>query len=184
MTVIEVCVEDGRVMSLRVNTMAPILIAYDGSAAARDAVRKAGELFPSRRAIVLTIWEPGLNDFMLTPDPTGMGTTMLPYNPELVREIARANEDHAGDIAADGQTLATASGLQAEVLVVRDETVVADAIVAQANEHDVAIIVIGSRGLTGLKSMLLGSTSKHLLERSSRPVLVVRHPEDHEHIDR
>jgi nucleotide-binding universal stress UspA family protein len=163
-----------------VDTTAPILIAYDGSVAARDAVSKAGDLFPSRRAIVLTVWEPGLNDFMLTPDPTGLGTTMLPYNPELVQEIARANEDHAGDIAADGKALASASGLQAEALVVRDETVVAEAIAAHADAHDVAVIVIGSRGLKGLKSMLLGSTSKHLIERSSRPVLVVRHPEDHD----
>jgi len=163
-----------------VSATAPILIAYDGSTAARDAVREAGELFPSRRALVLTVWEPALGDFMLMPDPTGMGTTMLPYDPELVQEIARANEDHAGDIAADGQRLASAAGLQAEVLVVRDQTVVADAITTAADDHDVAVIVIGSRGLKGLKSMLLGSTSKHLLEYSSRPVLVVRHPEDHD----
>jgi nucleotide-binding universal stress UspA family protein len=165
---------------LLVSATAPILIAYDGSVAARDAVREAAELFPSRRAIVLTVWEPGLSDFMLTPDPSGMGTTMLPYDPELIQEIARANEDHAGDIAADGQALASASGLRAEALVVRDQTVVADAIAAAADEHDVAVIVIGSRGLKGLKSMLLGSTSRHLLECSRRPVVVVRHPADHD----
>jgi hypothetical protein len=34
---------------------APILIAYDGSDAARAAVRAAGELFAPSRALVLTV---------------------------------------------------------------------------------------------------------------------------------
>jgi len=158
---------------------AAILIAYDGSTAARAAVEQAGLLFAPRPAIVLTVWEPGLGDFMLAPDPMGAGTTMLPYDPSLGREIDRANEDHAHDIAADGATLAGAAGLQAQALAIADELHVADTIVTQAHDHGAAAIVVGSRGLRGLKSRLLGSSSRALLECSDLPVLVVRHPEDH-----
>jgi nucleotide-binding universal stress UspA family protein len=165
---------------LNVDATSPILIAYDGSVAARDAVARAGELFPGRRAIVLTVWETGLGELMMAPDPMGAAGGMLPYDPAMGQAVTKAHEGHARDIAEHGKELASSLGLQAQALIVQDETVVADEIVTQADEHDVAVIVVGSRGLRGLKSMLLGSTSKHLIERSSRPVLVVRHPEDHE----
>jgi nucleotide-binding universal stress UspA family protein len=158
---------------------APILIAYDGSDPARAAVRQAGALFAPRRAIVLTVWEPGLAEFMLVPDPAGMGSTMLPYDPSVAREVERASEDHARDIAEAGAALARDTGLDAEPLAVEDVTHASDAIVAQADESDAAAIVIGSRGLRGLKSKLLGSTSADVLHRTNRPVVVVRHPEEH-----
>jgi nucleotide-binding universal stress UspA family protein len=158
---------------------AAILIAYDGSDAARAAVEQAGVLFAPRRAIVLTVWESGLGEFMLAPNPMGGGTTMIPYDPSLAGELDRANEDHARDIAADGAALASTAGLQAQALTVVDELAVADTIVSQAAEQGVSAIVIGSRGLKGLRAKLLGSTSRGLLEKSALPVLVVRHPEDH-----
>lgn len=160
---------------------APILIAYDGSPAAREAVEQAGVLFAPRRALIVTVWEPGLSEFMLVPDATGMGTTMLPYDPSVVREVDRAGEDQARDIAHDGETLARKAGLQAEALVVRDITDAADAIVASAGEHNASTIVMGSRGLKGLRSKLLGSTSGAVLRKAGRPVVVVRHPDDQQH---
>lgn len=157
---------------------APILIAYDGSPAAREAVEQAGVLFAPRKATIVTVWEPGLSEFMLVPDATGMGTTMLPYDPSVVREVDRAGEDHAKDIAHDGASLAQKVGLQAEAIAVRDITDAATAIVAAAKEREVSAIVIGSRGLKGLRSKLLGSTSGEVLRKAGRPVVVVRHPDD------
>jgi nucleotide-binding universal stress UspA family protein len=163
------------------SAQAAILIAYDGSTAARVAVAQAGVLFAPRRAIVLTVWEPGLGNFMLASDPMGMGTTMLPYDPSFGQKVDRANEDRARDIAADGQALAIAAGLDAEALAIEDDLHAADTIVSQAEQHGASAIVIGSRGLKGLKSKVLGSTSRAVLEKSGFPVVVVRHPEDHEH---
>jgi nucleotide-binding universal stress UspA family protein len=158
---------------------APILIAYDGSEAARAAVREAGALLAPCRALVLTVWEPSLAQFMLVPDPTGLSSTMMPYDPSLARDVERASEEHARDIAQDGARLAQAAGLQAQPLTAEDSLAPADAIVTAAEEHDARAIVIGSRGLRGLKSKLLGSTSAHVLQHSSCPVVVVRHPDDH-----
>jgi nucleotide-binding universal stress UspA family protein len=158
----------------------PIVIAYDGSTAARSAVHQAGLLFAPRHAIVLTAWEPGLAEFMLMPGAGGMGSMMMPYDPSVVRDIDRAAEGHAHDIAEDGAQLARSEGLIAEALAVRDTADTVDALVTAAEEHHAAAIVVGSRGLKGLKSKLLGSTSSGLLSRANCPVVVVRHPEDSE----
>ncbi len=42
-----------------------------------------------------------------------------------------------------------------------------------AAEHDVDLIVLGSRGLGGFPERLLGSTSTQVAQRSTRPVVVV-----------
>jgi nucleotide-binding universal stress UspA family protein len=151
----------------------PIVIAYDGSDAARAAVNEAAALFGSRHAIVLTVWEPGLADFMLMPNTMGTGTMMMPYDPATVQAIDKAAEDHARDIAEDGVKLAQAGGLQAEALPVRDAADIADTILETASERDAAAIVIGSRGLKGFKSKLMGSSSSSVLSRSSVPVVIV-----------
>ena len=159
----------------------PIVIAYDGSDAARAAVNEAAALFGSRHAIVLTVWEPGLADFMLMPNTMGTGTMMMPYDPETVQAIDKAAEDHATDIAEDGVKLAQAGGLQAEALPVRDAADIADAILQTASEREAAAIVIGSRGLKGFKSKLMGSSSSSVLSRSEVPVVIVHAPEADQH---
>ena len=48
-------------------------------------------------------------------------------------------------------------------------------IVEIANRYDAAAIVMGSRGLTGLQSMLLGSVSSAIVHHADRPTLIIRH---------
>jgi nucleotide-binding universal stress UspA family protein len=55
---------------------------------------------------------------------------------------------------------------------VRDDGV-AGAILAVADELDANAIVVGTRGLTGLRSMLLGSVSHAVLQHANRTVIVV-----------
>ncbi len=161
--------------------VSPIVIAYDGSDASRAAVNEAAALFGSRHAIIVTVWEPGLADYMAMPGTMGTGTMMMPYDPSTVQEIDRASEDHARNIAEDGVKLAAAGGLEAEASPVRDAADIADAILEIASERDAAAIVIGSRGLKGLKSKLLGSSSSSVLSRADRPVVVVHQPVAHQH---
>ena len=41
-------------------------------------------------------------------------------------------------------------------------------------EHAVEAVVVGSRGLSGVKSVLLGSVSNGIVHHATRPVVVVR----------
>jgi nucleotide-binding universal stress UspA family protein len=155
----------------------PIVIAYDGSPAARAAVLAAGSLFGHRKAIVLTAWDPRLGEMMLLPDPTGLGTTMTPYDPTLAREIDREVQNTAHAIAADGAKLARSCGLDAQEIAVEDASHPADAILQAAKEHGAAAIVLGSRGHSGLRAKLLGSTSNTVLKGAGDcPVAIVHAP--------
>ena len=65
--------------------------------------------------------------------------------------------------------LADDAGVDAEA-----ELLVGYQILRLADDVGADLIVVGSRGLGGLKSMIVGSTSREVLAHADRPVLVVR----------
>ena len=152
---------------------APVLIAYDGSEVSRAAVRHAAELFAGRPAVVATVWEPGLAAVAMgIPDTMGAGT--LPPDPVTLEAVDRAQSEHASAVAGDGAELARSAGLVAEPLPVPDEVDIADTLIGIARERGAAVVVVGSHGISGLRSRLLGSVSRKLIEHCDRPVLVLR----------
>jgi nucleotide-binding universal stress UspA family protein len=54
---------------------------------------------------------------------------------------------------------------------------VAAAVVAAADDHDAAVVVVGSRGRSAVREILMGSVAMGTLHLSHRPVLVVPDPE-------
>ena len=50
----------------------------------------------------------------------------------------------------------------------------ADKIVKYAKDHEMELIIIGSRGLGGINSVLLGSVSQRVTQQSSCPVMIVK----------
>jgi nucleotide-binding universal stress UspA family protein len=50
---------------------------------------------------------------------------------------------------------------------------VAQAILRAADEYEAMAVVVGSRGRSGWRSMLLGSVSNAVVHHSTKPVLVV-----------
>ncbi|HKP21012.1 MAG TPA: universal stress protein [Thermoleophilaceae bacterium] len=157
---------------------APVVIAYDGSEIARAAVRHAADLFSGRPAVLLTVWEPGLATVSVgLPDTVGMGT-LLP-DPATIDAVDRSQREHATAVAADGAELARSGGLAAEPLAVPDEVDVADTLCRIAKERSAAVIVVGSHGISGLRTRLLGSVTRRLIEHCDRPVLVIRAHDAH-----
>jgi nucleotide-binding universal stress UspA family protein len=151
---------------------APVLIAYDGSDTARHAVREAAKLLGSREVLVVTIWEPALAYESSMPT-AGLEMPPVPVDVEGARELEEELHERARGTAQEGAELARSVGLQAKGLAVADEVHVADAIIDVARKRAVAAIVVGSRGLKGLRARLEGSTSNAVVKHAPCPVVVV-----------
>jgi nucleotide-binding universal stress UspA family protein len=156
---------------------APVLVAYDGSDAASAAVRAAAELFRGRRLVVATVWEPGLAMTMASSgDPAALAYN-LPSAAEMVA-VDRRERDHAAAAAEEGARLATELGATAEPCPLPDDDGVPETLAAFAASCGACALVVGSRGLRGVRSRLFGSTSRALLEGARLPVVVVKSPDD------
>jgi nucleotide-binding universal stress UspA family protein len=142
-----------------------ILIAYDGSQDARCAVSKAAELFPGEPVTVLTVWQ----RFIDTMARVGGGVGVIVDYEAIDKDTQQA----AVDRAAGGVKLAEEAGLDGTAKVAVVETTVADAILSEADAIDARAVVCGSRGYTGVKSLMLGSVSHHLLQHADLPIVVV-----------
>jgi nucleotide-binding universal stress UspA family protein len=99
----------------------------------------------------------------------GMG--MAP--PPISDEIAEGEERDARDRAEDGAQHARARGLTAQARADRIESAAWRTIVDAAERDGADVIVMGTRGLSGLRSLLLGSTSHQVAQHARCPVLIV-----------
>lgn len=141
-----------------------LLIAYDGSPNAQSALHTVAALFPGATSILFYSRQP-LDDFAahLTGHPAL----------ERLQGLDAAVLDVSEQIATHGAQLATDLGLIAEPLISSTMAPASEAIVEAAEELDVDLIILGSRGLRGFKATLLGSTSANVLHHATRPTLVI-----------
>jgi nucleotide-binding universal stress UspA family protein len=145
-----------------------VLLSYDGSEDARAALDHAARVLPGATATVLTVWTPQ-RTYEGAHGP-GLGLAGV-YAPEP--EVDSAREQEAKACAEEGAERARAAGLVAEPATRPRHDAVATAILAAADEIDADVVVLGSRGLSGVKSFLLGSVSHAVLQQADRPVMVV-----------
>ena len=143
----------------------PLLLCYDGSEAARYAIEAAARLCVSRRALVLHLWESWEAS---APALAGISGPVR----GMARELDEIAAGQSSELATEGLQLARAAGFEGEALSERAPGPPWKAVLAAADSHDCAAIVLGTRGLTGL-SAALGSVSHGVLVNGHRPVLVV-----------
>jgi nucleotide-binding universal stress UspA family protein len=151
-----------------------ILLCYDGSADAQAAIDQAGLLMAGSEATVLVIWETIL-ETMTRHGSLGMGMGMTGFYGDDGAADA-AIKQAAVDTAADGAKRAAAAGLVAQPRVVNRDDDIAAVILAEAADLDASVIVLGTRGLGGVKSLMLGSVSHAVLHHADRAVLVIPSP--------
>ena len=154
----------------------PTVIAFDGSPASRQAVATVAALLQPRRTLVLTVWEAALAHAAAAPPPdVGMSPVV---DPSAVLDVDRELRRHAERVSRAGAELARSMGLDAEPIAAVDVGDVGRTVVELARRHDAAAIVVGSRGLSGLRARLEGSTSKGVVKHASCPVVVVHEATD------
>ncbi len=151
-----------------------LLLCYDGSEDAKHAIARAGELLVARDAVVVTVWQPTalLGSFAWS----GATASMVDFV-----KLDRAGAEDGGRVAEQGVRAAQKAGLNAEPVAIKATGPVWKTIIELADLHDAVAIVMGSRGLTGMRSMLLGSVSSAVVQHTQRPTLVIHRPNnDHD----
>jgi nucleotide-binding universal stress UspA family protein len=144
-----------------------MIIAYDGTDNARRAVQYAGRFLATTRAVVLTVWSPAQR----VPQPASVDLDGPPDPAEPDdHDIAYTDAQRTN---AEGVTLAREAGLAADPLCAAITGTVWGTIIGAADDLDAALIVTGTRGTTGLRSLLQSSVADNVLRRGGRPVLIV-----------
>jgi nucleotide-binding universal stress UspA family protein len=142
-----------------------VLVAYDGSEQAQSALLRAKELVRSIPGSRLTI----AHVFHYPNLVVGEAMIAAPVRMEL-DELSDSERtlDEAKELATDLPNAATAL-LQGDP---------ARALLDYAEELQADLIVIGSRGLSTLKELFLGSVSHYVVQHAKVPVLVIKNPDD------
>ncbi|MGY1745992.1 universal stress protein [Blastococcus sp. SYSU D00695] len=148
-----------------------VLVGYDGSPSAVNAIEAAARLTPTAAATVLHLWEPPFTSPQLRQRLAGRAADLEQLG-ALLEQEGRAEAER---LAGNGVALARAAGWDAEPLVLRSYGGDGYQFARAAQERSADLVVVGSRGLTGLKA-IMGSVSELVVHVSPVPVLVVPYP--------
>jgi nucleotide-binding universal stress UspA family protein len=148
-----------------------ILMSYDGSTDAQAAIDHAARLLPGTPTTVLTVWEPFID--LLTRSGS-LAAGVGGYGDAAA--IDEASREAALATATSGAERATAAGLKAQPRIEARHAGIGQAVLAVADEIDADVIVMGTRGLSGVKSFLVGSVSGDVVQHADRAVMIVPSP--------
>ena len=143
-----------------------ILLATDGSALSRKAEHAAIELASALGARLVVL-------HVVPRYPVSYYEGAVSFTSAEVGRIEGASAARAQASADAVVEAADASEVAAKAVVVRSD-LVAEAILAAVRKHRCDLIVMASHGRKGLKRLLLGSETLHVLTHGKTPVLVLR----------
>jgi nucleotide-binding universal stress UspA family protein len=143
-----------------------VVIGYDGSADSEHAIDFAARILRVETALVVHVWHGALA--VETTSPFG-----APAPP--TREEEAALEQIAVRTAEEGAARARQAGLSAEADVRRGAGPedIATTLLDVAEQRDADLVVVGRRGMSRIKAIVLGSVSDAVVRAGRRPVAVV-----------
>ena len=147
-----------------------VLVAVDGSPSAQSAITylTANRIVANRPVEVLTV---------SAGSERGDSSTLGVFSDvsfDVFEEERRNERRHAEDIAAGAARRLTDEGYRARWSISTGHA--AHEIIEAARCFGSGLIVVGSRGHTGLTRILLGSVARSVLLHTSASVLIVREP--------
>jgi len=149
------------------------LLAYDGSGHAKRSIEMAARLLEGRDAIVLAVWSSAREAARAAR--LALPEAVISEGVEALDGEARAE---AIELAEEGAAVARAAGMNAQAAEAGASGGIAATIVRVAAERKTAVVAVGSRGRSAIRSTVLGSVTYGVLHRTDRPLLVVPEPLD------
>jgi nucleotide-binding universal stress UspA family protein len=143
-----------------------ILIATDGTTLSKKAAAAGIELAELMGAQVVV-----LN--VVPRYPVSYFEGGISMNAADVSRIEKQWAENAQGVVDAVKTKAEAAGLKAKAVTVKSD-LVAESIISTAKKQKCDLIVMASHGRRGLKRLLLGSETTHVLTHSHIPVMVLR----------
>jgi nucleotide-binding universal stress UspA family protein len=142
-----------------------MLIAYDGSANADHAIQVAAGLFGAGTAELIHAWEPVSSAAVRS----AIYAVTFDDSPELLRR----ERQQAAAVAERGLKRCREAGFKVTGGAISGSGPLWAVILERAEAIEPRSIVMGTRGLSGLRSTLAGSVSRSVTSHSRFPVLTV-----------
>jgi nucleotide-binding universal stress UspA family protein len=143
-----------------------ILVATDGSKLSKKAVASAIGLAASCKAGLLAIQ-------VVPPYPIAYFEGGMAVDSQEIKRVEALWAHKAQAVLDLVKKAAATKGVAVRTLVSKSD-MVSQAIIHAAEKNDCDLIVMASHGRRGIKRLLLGSETQHVLTHSSTPVLVLR----------
>lgn len=150
-------------------TILSILVAVDGSKPSLNASSQAIDLAKRLDAELIAI-------YVISPDIryNYLEDTITPRLPRALKNVMMVAMQR-GEIHVDKvKQKAKEKGVKVKTDVIMGISSVVKEIVEYAEKNKVDMIVVGSRGLSGIKKMLIGSVASGVVTYAHCPVLVAK----------
>jgi nucleotide-binding universal stress UspA family protein len=143
-----------------------ILVATDGSELSDKAVQSAIGLAAELKAELVALK-------VVPYYPQSYFEGAAPIDTSAIADVEKNWEDSAQKVVAAVVTAASERGVKAQGLTAKSD-LVSETVIKTATAQNCDLIVMASHGRNGLKRLLLGSETQHVLTHSHIPVLVLR----------
>jgi len=143
-----------------------ILVATDGSTLSKKAVRSAIGLAGAIGSELVVL-------YVVPRYPTAYFEGGVTISPQDVAHIEKQWADQGRAVVEAVKLAAQGEGIKAKAVTISSD-LVAESIINAAKKQKCDLVVMASHGRKGIKRVLLGSETQHVLTHSSVPVLVLR----------
>jgi len=159
---------------MQLSLFGKILVPLDGSEHSLRALETAIQMAKKFDASITLIHVYSVTVApMIMPEPTTLTPSGVPVmTPAEVSKMVEAAREVGNQILTDGERKVESQNIQVETVLKEGNTV--QEITKVANEGKFDLIVMGVRGISKLRELLVGSVSEGVIKHASCPVLVVK----------
>lgn len=143
-----------------------ILVATDGSTLSKKAVRTSIGLAAAMEAELVAL-------YVVPRYPVSYFEGGVSVSEADIARTEKQWSDRGQAVVDAVKDAAEADGVKAKAVLARSD-LVAESIMSAAKKHKCDLVVMASHGRRGIKRILLGSETQHVLTHSTVPVLVLR----------